>query len=111
MRTPDVPVGHRLCQTVTFLYPKCLPCHSQKSLYLLCRWRTLLTGSLQKQYLSKPGLHGLAAKYDNPDQRMVQDASQFCELAASMAAKLAATPFKLAYYSACIPPPSPITVP
>ena len=37
---------------------------------------------------------------DNPDQRMVQDAYQFCSIVADLFRTLAATPFKVVFYSA-----------
>ena len=36
---------------------------------------------------------------DNPDQRMVQDAHQFCSIVADLFRTLAATPFKVVFYS------------
>ena len=54
---------------------------------------------MQTGYMTGRAFYHIQTKVDNPDQRMVQDVSQFCSLAGDIAAKLAATPFKVVFYS------------
>ena len=58
-----------------------------------------MTSSLTVSYLRDSTFYDLETRCDNPDQRMVQDASQLCSSLGLLAYKAAATPFKIAYYS------------
>ena len=49
--------------------------------------------------MSGRAFYHLHSRVDNPDQRIIQDVAQFCSLAGDVAAKLAATPFKVVFYS------------
>lgn len=66
---------------------------------VLSRWRSVLTTYLQSQYLCGNIFFHIQTKLDNLDQRIIQDVAQFCSLAGQAAAKLAATPFKVVFYS------------
>ena len=59
----------------------------------------MLTAYMQTGYMTGRVFYHIQNSIDNPDQRMVQDVSQFCSLSGDMAAKLAATPFKVVFYS------------
>lgn len=63
------------------------------------RWREVLTSSLQLRYMSGGAYLAVAARCDNPDQRIVQDVSQFCDALAFIVRSLAATPFKVVFYA------------
>lgn len=60
----------------------------------------MLTEYLQTGYMTGRTFYFMQSRVDNPDQRIVQDVAQFCSLAGDIAAKLAATPFKVVFYSA-----------
>lgn len=58
--------------------------------------------TLQTSYLRQKNFCMVEAACDNPDQRMIQDASQFCSSLAMLSYRLAATPFKIVYYGAWV---------
>ncbi|XP_061125440.1 ATP-binding cassette sub-family D member 4 isoform X2 [Syngnathus typhle] len=65
-------------------------------------WRKMLTESLHAAYFRGRvyyTLNVLREDVDNPDQRLSQDAERLCKQMSTMAARLIASPFTLAYYA------------
>ncbi len=63
------------------------------------RWRIQLTEKLQDDYCSGDRFYSIEGVIDNPDQRIIQDAAEFCAAFGSVVTVFIAAPFKVAFYT------------